>query len=112
MKNKLKNIVLITVILTGSMLSSCWILKEAPKTAPDTHAQQGFTKASVINLKLDGCSWMLQLEGDKNLQPMNLQDEFKKENLKVWIQYQTFKQGNSICMAGEMVTITAIELRK
>ena len=112
MRNKLKNIVLILTIMIGSMQSSCWIFNEAPKAAPDTHEQQGFIKATIINYKLDGCSWMLQLEGDKKLQPMNLSDEFKKENLKVWIHYQPVKQGNSICMAGQMVTITAIEVRK
>ncbi len=71
-----------------------------------------FTKATIINYTLDGCGWMLQLDDEKKLQPVNLNNDFKKENLKVWIQYQPVKQGNSICMAGDMVTITAIEIRK
>lgn len=108
MKNKLKNIVSIAVVV---FIIACSHKTANTKTVPPEE-KANFTKATVINLKLDGCSWMLQLDGEKKLQPENLTDEFKKENLKVWIQYQPVKQGNSICMAGEMVTITAIELRK
>jgi hypothetical protein len=113
MKNKLKNIALLFVCLVFiSMVQSCFLfagLKSA-HTVPDqdTHEQNGFVKATIINYTLDGCGFMLRLEDGKKLEPVNLAEEFKKDNIKVWIKYQHYK-GNSICMAGEMVTVTAIE---
>ncbi|MBA3706981.1 MAG: hypothetical protein H0W84_14090 [Bacteroidetes bacterium] len=116
MENKLKNIVLITlVILTNACSHKVPGLKSFPPTEKSTTMEEtkaGFVKATVINYKLDGCSWMLQLEDGKKLEPINLTEEFQKENFKVWIQYKPFTQGASICMAGEMITITAIEIRK
>jgi len=50
--------------------------------------------------------------GDKDLELINLSKKFRKENLKVWIQYQPVKQGYCICMTEEIVEITAIEIRK
>lgn len=77
-----------------------------------TMEQQGFLKASVIHYPVDGCSWMIKLSDKKKLQPVNLQAEFQKDNLSVWIKYVPQKGGMSICMAGEMVTITEIKLRE
>ncbi|MES2286305.1 MAG: hypothetical protein V4547_11505 [Bacteroidota bacterium] len=113
MKNKLKNIGLLFVCLVFiSMLQSCFLflgVKSTPAAADqDTHEQNGFVKATIINYALDGCNFMLQLEDGKKLEPVNLSEEFRKDNIKVWIKYQHYK-GTSICMAGEMVTVTAIE---
>jgi hypothetical protein len=72
----------------------------------------GYKKAEVINYAVDGCSWMIKLEDGTKLQPLDLQQEFKKNNLKVWIKYEVKKGNPGVCMAGEMITINAIELRK
>ena len=125
MKNKRSNISLFIIcsVIIGTM-QSCSLFSGAKKktseTIVDTHEQNGFVKAIVINYAVDGCTFMLQPGDDaqevltgkveKKLQPVNLREDFKKDNLKVWIKYQHFK-GNSICMVGEMVTITAIEKR-
>ena len=69
--------------------------------------KEGYTHATVINYTIDGCTYLLQLEDGKKLEPDNLKDEYKKDNLKVWIKYQP-RKGNSICMAGEMITIIDI----
>ena len=108
MKNTFRHIILIALVI---LINACSHKTTGLQSVPPEE-KANFTKATIINYKLDGCSWMLQLEDEKKLQPVNLKDEFKKEDLKVWIQYQTVKQGMSICMAGEMVTITAIEVRK
>ncbi|MES2397571.1 MAG: hypothetical protein V4549_16295 [Bacteroidota bacterium] len=113
MKNKLKNIALLFVCLVFiSMLQSCFLFPNVKSTHtasdPDNHEQNGFVKATIINYTLDGCNFMLLLEDGKKMEPVNLSEEFKKDNIKVWIKYQHYK-GNSICMAGEMVTVTAIE---
>jgi hypothetical protein len=114
MKNKHKNITLIIIsMMVLVALQSCHLFvkekQEIPKVVVPLH--EGFTKATVINYSVDGCSWMIQLEDGKLLEPVNLKDEFKKENLKVWIQYKHY-ENFSFCMAGEMVTISAIEIRE
>ena len=113
MKNKLKNIALLSVCLVFiSILQSCFLFGGGKsihnELIADTHKQDGFVKATVINYTVDGCTFMLQLEDGKKLEPVNLKEEFKKDNTKVWIQYQHYK-GNSICMAGEMVIVNKIE---
>lgn len=113
MQNKLKNIALLIICLVlFSLLQSCFLFygdkKRQTETNADSHEQNDFVKATIINYTLDGCTFMLLLEDGKKLEPVNLQDEFKKDNFNCWIKYQHYK-GNSICMAGEMVTITAIE---
>lgn len=115
MKNWNKNVALfIFYFVFIATLQSCFVftgVKNKPsKLALDTHEQSGFVKGTIINYTLDGCSFMIQLEDGKKLEPVNLQFEFKKDKFKVWIKYQYYK-GNSICMAGEMVTVTAIETR-
>ena len=114
-KNRNKNVALfIFCFVLFATLHSCFVItgvKNKPsKLALDTHEQKGFVKATIINYTLDGCSFMVQLEDGKKLEPVNLQMEFRKDNFKVWIKYQYYKS-NSICMAGEMATITAIEKR-
>jgi hypothetical protein len=114
-KNKPKSIALLIayLFLFGS-LQSCFLFSNVKnkksESIADTHEQQGFSKATIINYTIDGCTFMIQLEDGKKLEPTNLQDTFKKDNFKVWIKYQHYK-GNSICMAGEMITITGIEKR-
>lgn len=114
MKNKLKNITLIIVGLTLiSAIQSCRVnvkpVQEVRKEPVPSF--MGFTKGTVINSTLDGCTWLIELEDSKKLEPVNLKEELKKDGLKVWIQYKHY-ENFSFCMAGEMVTITAIEIRE
>jgi hypothetical protein len=113
MKFKLKNIKLIMIcLLACSSIPSCKLFVKEKQVIPEKTnlLRTEFTAATVINHTVDGCSWMIKLEDGKLLEPVNLKDEFKKENLKVWIQYKHY-DNFSFCMAGEMVTITAIEVR-
>lgn len=116
MKNKHKNIASLTgyflyvamvIVLMFYSCSSVCKVESTVKVVPDTHEQKGFKKATVITY-IDGCSFLLQLTDGKKLEPVNLPEEFKKENTTVWITYAAFK-GSSICMAGQMVTINEIE---
>jgi hypothetical protein len=114
-KNKRKNISLLIICSAFIVtLQSCFLFTEvknkSSESVSDNHEQNGFAKATIINYTIDGCTFVIQLEDGKKLEPINLQEEFKKDNFKVWIKYQHYK-GNSICMAGEMVNITSIEKR-
>ena len=81
--------------------------------------KEGFIKATVVYYELDGCKYILQLVSDPNgpdviyqLEPQNLKEEFQKDQLAVWIKYTARKGGVSVCMAGQMVDLTDIQLRK
>ena len=116
MSNSLNRITFsITCLIFIFTMESCFLFigvkNKSSEPAADTHVQNGFAKAIIINYKLDGCTFMIQLEDEKKLEPVNLEKEFKKDNFKVWIKYRHYA-GNSICMAGEMVTVTAIEKRE
>jgi hypothetical protein len=104
MQNILKHLVLILFVLSTSFCKTKNIQSSSTKE------KTNFIEATVINYHLDGCSWILQLADEKKLEPVNLKEEFKKENLNVWIKYEPYN-GASICMAGEMVTIKDIQLR-
>ncbi len=116
MKSKLNHITLIIVsIVLLSALQSCSLFvkkkEQEVKVQEPAPSHIGYTKGNIINYSLDGCSWMIEIENNKKLEPVNLKEEFKKEGLKVWVKYQHY-ENYSFCMAGEMVNITEIEVRQ
>lgn len=59
---------------------------------------------------LDGCTWVVKLEDNEVLEPINLSD-FNlglKEGKKVWIKYKPAENMASICMVGQIVEIEGI----
>lgn len=64
--------------------------------------------ATVIFYELDGCKWMLQLANGQKLQPIELEDEFLINNLKVKIAYDKIPDAPNICMAGQVVKLIRI----
>ncbi|MCW3101731.1 MAG: hypothetical protein JWO09_171 [Bacteroidetes bacterium] len=112
MQNKLKHITGIAIVFAFlTQLLSCGYGDRAHPGVAEK-AWNGYTKATVIDYKVDGCTWMLELEDGKKLQPAELKPDYQKDKLQVWITYEIKKGGMGICMAGEMVNITHIELRK
>lgn len=99
-------------------LSSCCGKKKIITETETTTEQkrdfviEGYTQATVINYELDGCKYILQLPDEKKLEPLNLPDEFKKDQLRVWIKYVPKKNAVSVCMAGQIVELTDIRIRK
>ena len=72
------------------------------------------TEAVVATLSdytgLDGCSWVIKLDNNEVLEPINL-SEFTielKEGKKVWIKYTEQNDLASICMVGPIVRIDTI----
>jgi hypothetical protein len=108
MMSKLKNISLVFFLLMEMFFFHACSRKTFNSTACWDYRE----KATVINYKIDGCNWILELEDGKKLQPDSLRSEFQKDNLKVLIEYNFKEGGTGICMVGEQVTITKIELRK
>lgn len=112
MKIKISHITLIIInLVVLSTFQACTIFKKSPDSSTGPSLPfDGYTKATVIKYSVDGCSWMLQLEDGKKLEPKKIKEEFKLENLKVWIQYDVYKD-YSFCMAGDMVVVNKIALR-
>ena len=100
------------------LITACHCKKNASKDAAATaevkrdFEKEGYVKATVINFTVDGCSFMLKLADDKKLEPTNLAAEFKKDQLDVWIKYALNKKAVSVCMAGPMVELSDIQIRK
>jgi hypothetical protein len=106
--NKLNNLLIIAMLAFGAF--ACTPLKKGAAAATD-YAAQGYVKAMVINMELDGCTYMLELEADKKkLEPDGLQEIFQKDSLPVWIKYKSADR-MSICMAGETIDLLDIKNR-
>ncbi len=111
-----RNILLYTTLLI--CVTSCCCHKKAAST--DTakkedsvdYEKQGYVKASIIILNLDGCKYLLQLSSGKRLEVQGLPEELKKEKLQLWIKYLPDKEAMSICMAGEIVKLTEFKIIK
>ena len=74
--------------------------------------KERYVKAIITDLSaLDGCQFLLKLEDGSKLIPLNLEDNFKVDNLNVWVKYTENKMAVTICMAGKVVNILDIAKR-
>lgn len=58
--------------------------------------------------ELDGCTFLLETEEGRFLQPNNLDEPLQKEGLKLGVSYKKIKTP-SICMKGEPVELLMIK---
>lgn len=100
-------------LLFAVSLFACRHLHDAVSDKADPkvdYAKEGYVKAFVTDVQLDGCHYMLQLESDnKRLEPDELTPSFQQDSLKVWIKYEVDDR-MSVCMAGQ--TIKLLDIRK
>ena len=59
----------------------------------------------VLQTELASCGYMLALEDGKMLEPLNLNDTLKQNNLRLWIKYHVEKNAMSVCMMGTIVKV-------
>ncbi len=116
MKKLLLSILLLTSI--SFLVASCHCKKKAaadtvtPEVKRDFEAE-GYVKAMVIYYDLDACRYLLVLTNEKKLEPSaELPTAFQNDKLTVWLKYAPKKGGVSVCMAGQMVDIADIQIRK
>jgi hypothetical protein len=82
---------------------------DEPKTDGQVLAE-GYKRAKVVDAAgLDGCGFLLELEDGSKLQPLNLSDAFRINNLEVIVKVKP-ENRSGICMAGKIVSI--IDIRK
>jgi hypothetical protein len=120
--SKLNNIAIIFSVLIFSFSFNACCSKKKIKTdttttntppSPRDFEAEGFLEATVIIYEVDGCTWMLRLMNQKLLQPYTpLPTNFQKNDLQVWIKFTAEKDAMTTCMAGDVVNVVAIELKK
>lgn len=68
------------------------------------------TIGTIINMTgLDGCGMLIKLENGKTLEPLNLPEEFKKEDIKIAFTYKLRPEVMSICMKGAIVELLTVK---
>ncbi len=66
---------------------------------------------TLVELNLDGCSWVIELEDNKKIIPVNF-DSFgieKENDIKLLITYSQLNDVAGICMAGKMVELSCVQ---
>jgi hypothetical protein len=79
------------------------------------YAKEGYVKAVVIKYEVESCGFLIELAGKEKtkLAPDKLNDDFKKDKLKIWIKYTLAKkQLPGACMAGKQCEVADIKRRK
>lgn len=82
--------------------------EENSAVSPSGSVPKGYVTATIKQIALDGCNWMLVLENQQQLEPVNLADSLKINELPVLVNYVP-APGPSICMAGQRIRIIDIK---
>ncbi len=108
------------VRLSGIFLLGTWMAcGSASRTAlekgpgsPPVLVKGKFIPVTVTDYSgLDGCSFLLIKENGEKLQPVNLPDSLKRDQLRIRITFVP-ESAMGICMAGQMVRITGVQTIK
>ncbi len=80
---------------------------------PDELCEDGVTGMILDYRGLDGCRWLIRLDNNELLEPVNLHrfDLQPTDSMKVVLTFTPAPDMMSICMAGTMVHITCISSR-
>lgn len=101
------------LLFTVTIMASCTGPKQttSKKNTEQTIVKKhpGFTKGTINRFEIDGCSFLITIEGGKKLNPLNLGEEFKKDGLNIWFKYIYQKEVMTTCMAGDVIKITEIK---
>ena len=110
MRNKLKHIALIiNILFILFQLQACTAVHETSST---NTSEDTFIAAVVVNKTgFDGCGFLLRIGETDLYEPNGLQEEFRMNDLKVWIKYELDPRP-SICMVGKTITIIDCKLRE
>lgn len=86
----------------------------APDTGQQTaNLQQSWQQGEVYDARgLDGCQFLIRTANGQQFQPINLDEAYQKDGLKIEFQAEPVEDMMSICMAGQMVRILNIKEKK
>ena len=98
------------VSIASMNFTSC---KPTGKVGQQTdYAALGYKEATVLDYEVDGCIWMIQTADGKKYEPQNLQEEFRKDQQKVWVKFELVKNAMTICMGGAVIKLVDIKSRQ
>ena len=113
---------LMYAIFCSLIFSSCTLFQDKSEKSDDgkvpTDSLNGdlaHIEAKVIDAQgLDGCKWLIETTKPDGtvtrVQPLNLDDSFQIDGLKVKIKYKQADGMAGICMAGPIVNIEEIKI--
>ena len=58
---------------------------------------------------LDGCRYMILLEDSTYLNPINLLEDYRKQNMSICFSFEYKPSIPSVCMKGKMIEIKEIK---
>jgi hypothetical protein len=68
-------------------------------------------KGKVVDMRtLDGCKFMILLDDSIYLNPMNLVEDYRKQNLLICFSFEYKPMMPSICMKGKVIEIKEIKV--
>lgn len=79
-------------------------------TTKNSGCDGGITVTLTDKSGLDGCTWLFTMADGKMLHPINLDDFIEKpmDGKRYVITYTKAEDMFSICMAGEMITLSCV----
>lgn len=102
----------ISLFIFALLLSLAACAQNKQKAIVSDPAKEGYSKATVMKYEVESCGYILVLDRKSKkdpqvkLQPENMDEQFKKNKLKVWVKYVMPKtQPMTTCMAGQVVKI-------
>jgi len=63
----------------------------------------------VLQTELAGCGYLLALEDGRMLEPTNLSDTLKQDQLRLWVKYHAKKNAMSVCMMGTPIIVDDVK---
>lgn len=101
----------VSILCFAFAIFACTAKQKSLKT---NYAKEGYVKAVVKKYEVENCGFLIELTDAERtrLAPDKLSDEFKKDQLKVWVKYTVAKkQMPGTCMAGKQSEIVDIQKR-
>ena len=102
----IKFTLILVLVLTFSQCIST--KKSIPNQQNLIMTKKGFTKAVIVDKTgLDGCSFLIQASDSIMYEPINMEDKYKKDGLRVYIKYKRSRKATT-CMNGQPIIISEI----
>jgi len=83
----------------------------AEKERAEEIIKEGYIQAAIEDKTTSGCGFVIKnITTEEYLLPNNLEDQYKKEGLKVWLKYRQIRPAQGSCTIGNPTTIEEIKI--
>ena len=73
--------------------------------------KEGDIKATIEEKTKSGCEFVIKnIATGEFLLPINLEDDYKKAGLNVWLKYRPIRPVQGVCIIGNPITIEEIKI--